>query len=85
MEVSNNILYFDLNIGENYLSDWSASLALREIIANALDEQGEKNIKAEITKDGLIIIKDWGRGLKPEHFIYQEFDSKRSITKCLVN
>jgi len=53
------------------LSDWNASLALREIIANALDEQGEGNIKVDRIKDGTIIIKDSGGGLKPEHFIYQ--------------
>jgi len=76
-----SILYFDLNIGGNYLSNWNASLALREIIANALDEQGKRDIKVNMTDDGIIVIKDFGSGLKPEHFICQEFDKSNRDDK----
>lgn len=68
-----SILYFDLNIGKNYLSDWKISLALREIIANALDE--DENAIVAI-KNEVIVIKDKGKGLKPEHFIYQETEKR---------
>lgn len=45
MEEEEGILYFDLNIGKNYLSDWKISLALREIIANALKEIKEDSLE----------------------------------------
>ncbi len=73
MAEEESILYFDLNIGKNYLSDWKISLALREIIANALDE--DENAIVAIKNEG-IVIKDKGKGLKPEHFIYQETEKR---------
>lgn len=60
----------DLNIGENYLNDWDVYYAIREIIANALDEQQNENI--EITyknEEDEWIIRDFGSGLKIENFI----------------
>lgn len=81
MEKRDSLLYFDLNIGQNYLSDWDTSFAIREVIANALDEQIDGNIEAELSKDGVIIIRDWGPGLKPEHLVYQEFNKKNSTGK----
>ncbi|MDS1002023.1 ATP-binding protein [Clostridium sporogenes] len=60
----------DLNIGENYLNDWDVYYAIREIIANALDEQQNENI--EITyknEEDECIIRDFGSGLKIENFI----------------
>jgi hypothetical protein len=65
---------FDLNI-EKILEDWEIYHALREVIANALDEQQlTKTREIEITKDqeGCWRIRDYGRGLKYEHLTQKE-------------
>ena len=57
---------FDLNI-ENILEGWEICHAVREVIANALDEQALTNTRdVEITKgrDGAWHVQDYGRGLK---------------------
>ena len=69
---------FDLNI-ENVLENWEVCHAVREIIANALDEMVITNTKAiEITKGdgGLWHIRDYGRGLQYKHFTQNESDEK---------
>lgn len=69
---------FDLNI-EKILENWEAKHAVREIIANALDEKNLTNSKdIEIYKEsnGNWIIRDFGRGLKYEHFTQKENDEK---------
>lgn len=69
---------FDLNI-EKILENWEAKHAVREIISNALDEKNLTNSKdIEIYKDniGSWIIRDFGRGLKYEHFTQKENDEK---------
>lgn len=76
-----NIEAFDLNIGQNYLSDWEVLFALREIIANALDAKSDKHIEMENTKDGAFMIRDFGEGLKPENFVFQESDKRKSKGK----
>jgi len=65
---------FDLNI-EKILENWEVYHGVREIIANAIDEQiltGSKDIK--IFKDGnnRWHIHDYGRGLKYEHLTQNE-------------
>jgi hypothetical protein len=65
---------FDLNI-EKILEDWEVYHALREVIANALDEQQlTKTRDIEITKDkrGKWHVRDYGRGLKYEHLTQKE-------------
>jgi len=65
---------FDLNI-EEVLENWEVEHALREIIANALDEQILSETTAiVITRDkqGNWYIQDFGRGLKIEHFTLNE-------------
>jgi hypothetical protein len=73
----NKIRKFDLNI-EEVLENWEVFHALREIIANALDEQiltETKEIK--ITTEGDIIkIRDFGRGLRYEHLTQNEQEEK---------
>lgn len=72
---------FDLNI-EKILENWDTKHAVREIIANALDEQKLTNsdeikiFKNESTNSW--IIQDFGRGLKYEHFTQKENDEKIS-------
>ena len=69
---------FDLNI-EKILEGWETCHAVREIIANALDEQvltGTKDV--EISEDGKGVwhIRDFGRGLKYEHLTQNENKEK---------
>lgn len=69
---------FDLNI-EKILEGWEVRHAVREIIANALDEQlltATKDI--EVWKDlkDAWHIRDFGRGLKYEHLTENENDEK---------
>lgn len=60
---------FDLNI-EKVLEHWGVEHAIREIIANALDEMtltGTKEIEISYS-DGVCHIRDYGRGLQYIHF-----------------
>lgn len=65
---------FDLNI-EKILEDWEVYHALREVIANAIDEQLlTETQEIEISKDegDNWRIRDYGRGLKYEHLTQKE-------------
>lgn len=69
---------FDLNI-EKILENWEAHHAIREIIANALDEQKLTNTsEIKIFKDDSNDwhIRDYGRGITIEHFTQNENDEK---------
>lgn len=71
---------FDLNV-ERILEDWEVYHALREVIANALDEQllsGTREI--EIAKNGEDEwhVRDYGRGLQYEHLTQKENTEKLS-------
>jgi hypothetical protein len=68
---------FDLNI-EKVLEHWEIRHAIREIIANALDEQIlTKSKEVEIyKKNGSWIIRDYGRGIKSVHFTQNENNEK---------
>jgi hypothetical protein len=70
--------HFDLNI-EKFLEGWGAPHAIRELIANALDEQAlTSTTNVEITKDsrGIWHIRDYGRGLRYEHLTQNEDEEK---------
>lgn len=70
--------YFDLNI-EQVLENWEVYHAVREIIANALDETILTNtLSVDIFKDenGYWHIKDFGRGLNYQHFSQNENEEK---------
>ncbi len=57
---------FDLNI-ERVLENWTVAHALREVIANALDEQAFTGTAEPLIfrdDDGRWHIRDWGRGLR---------------------
>ena len=69
---------FDLNI-ERVLENWTIPHALREVIANALDEQAltgtaEPQIFADA--EDRWHIRDWGRGLRYEHLTQNENKEK---------
>lgn len=70
---------FDLNI-EQVLEHWEPEHAVREIIANALDEQClTKSQNIEIYKsEGKWHIRDFGRGLQYSHFTQNENQEKLS-------
>ncbi|MCL1944470.1 MAG: ATP-binding protein [Firmicutes bacterium] len=72
-----NLEYFDLNI-EKVLEHWNVAFAIREFISNALDEQKLTNTKdIEIFKNGSNwYIRDFGRGIKVEHFSQNENPEK---------
>ena len=69
---------FDLNI-EKILEDWEVYHAIREVIANAIDEQMLTQTKdIEIFKDpeSKWHIRDYGYGLKYEHLTQKENNEK---------
>jgi hypothetical protein len=69
---------FDLNI-ERVLENWTVAHALREVIANALDEQALTGTsEPEIYQDAESRwhIRDWGRGLRYEHLTQNENKEK---------
>ncbi|MEM2914351.1 MAG: ATP-binding protein, partial [Candidatus Bathyarchaeia archaeon] len=75
---SNTSKKFDLNI-EKILEDWEVYHAIREIIANAIDEQILTKTKdIEIFKDPKKRwhIRDYGRGLKYGHLTQKEDEEK---------
>jgi hypothetical protein len=70
---------FDLNIGK-VLEHWTISFAIRELIANALDEQAiTDTAEPVIRKDeqGRWHIADAGRGLRYAHLTQNESAEKR--------
>ena len=77
---------FDLNI-EEVLENWEVEHALREVIANALDEQViSKTAEIEIAKDrqGDWHIRDYGRGLQIEHFTLNENQEKLNAPSGVI-
>ncbi len=70
---------FDLNI-EKILENWEVYHAVREVIANALDEQkltGTADISIH-KENGIWYITDYGRGLNYHHLTQNENDEKLS-------
>src|SRR5262245_16290354 len=77
---------FDLNI-ERVLEDWGVHHALREIIANALDEQAlTKSDDVTITKDkeGRWHMRDYDRGLRYDHLTQNENQEKLSRPDVVI-
>ena len=72
---------FDLNV-EKVLEHWSPAHALREVIANALDEHAliGRVDRPEISRDtaGVWHVRDHGRGLRYHHLTQNESDEKRA-------
>jgi hypothetical protein len=77
---------FDLNI-ERVLENWTVAHALREVIANALDEQALTGTREpEIFQDGggSWHVRDWGRGLRYEHLTQNENREKLAYPDKVV-
>lgn len=71
---------FDLNI-EKVLENWTVAHAIREIIANALDEQIlTRTDDIEIYRDqiGRWHIRDFGRGIQYHHLTQNENEEKQN-------
>jgi len=69
---------FDLNI-EKILEDWEVYNAIREIIANAMDEgllTGKDKLDIFKDKESKWHIRDYGRGLRYEHLTQKEDEEK---------
>ena len=76
---------FDLNV-EKILDHWGVPEAVREVIANALDEQAlSRTAEPEIVKrrDGWHIT-DFGRGLRYQHLTQNENPEKRRKSDLVV-
>lgn len=82
---TNNAKEFDLNI-EKILENWEVYHAIREIIANALDEQiltNTKDILIYKSNDGWWHIIDFGRGLNYHHLTQNENEEKLTNDKLI--
>ena len=77
---------FDLNI-ERVLENWTVAHAIRELIANALDETALTGTQEpEIEKDGQGVwhVRDFGRGLRYEHLTQNENREKLANPEKVV-
>jgi hypothetical protein len=77
---------FDLNI-ERVLEHWTLVHALREVIANALDERAlTDTAEPEITRDdeSRVHVRDFGRGLRYEHLTQNESTEKHAQPDVVV-
>jgi hypothetical protein len=77
---------FDLNI-EEVLEHWETHHAIREVIANALDEQrlsGTPEISIRKDTCGIWHIRDFGRGLKVEHLTQNENVEKLEASEGII-
>lgn len=73
-----DVRLFDLNI-EKILEAWDNAHAVRELIANALDEQvlsGTTDIDIHKEPQGTWVVRDFGRGLRYEHLTQNENPEK---------
>ena len=74
VKVNTETNLFDLNI-EKVLEHWGLEHALREIIANATDEQtltASKPISIYQDGNSRLHIRDYGRGIEYKHFVQNE-------------
>jgi len=81
-----NRRYFDLNI-EKVLEAWSISHAIRELIANALDERAlTGTAEVDISRVGPDIwsIRDYGRGLQHCHLTQNDNPEKHEREKDVL-
>lgn len=76
---------FDLNVG-TVLEHWTPEFALREIIANALDEQVLTETSAPTIKQGASgwwHIRDFGRGVRHVHLTQDESSEKQNDDRVI--
>lgn len=77
---------FDLNI-EKILENWDIHHGIREIISNAIDEQilskCQQDLQIYLDSHGKWHLRDYGRGLKYEHFTQNENEEKLSTQSVI--
>lgn len=81
-----SIRAFDLNI-EEVLENWEVEHAIREMIANALDEQilsATDAIAIQKDQGGDWHIRDFGRGIRIEHFTLNENAEKLQSAASVI-
>lgn len=71
----------DLNIGKPYLSDWNESMAIRELIANAIDETSDKKISINKIDNDKYEIINTGNELEPQNFMISEGNKAKELGK----
>lgn len=77
---------FDLNI-ERVLENWTVAHAVREVIANALDEAaltGTREPQISRDRNGTWHVRDFGRGLRYEHLTQNENAEKLANPEKVV-
>jgi hypothetical protein len=70
---------FDLNI-DKFLEHWGPAEGVREILANALDEQAltdTRGVEVVRARAREWVIRDYGRGLAPDHLTQNENPEKK--------
>jgi hypothetical protein len=84
--VRKRVRHFDLNI-EKILEGWEKRHAIRELIANAVDEQAltrSGEIKIERRRQSCWCVRDFGRGVKYQHLTQNENQEKlRNFEKVI--
>jgi hypothetical protein len=81
-----SIKLFDLNV-EEVLEHWEVHHGIRELIANALDEQlltGTRDIEISKDAEGVWHVRDFGRGLRIEHLTLNENEEKLSAVGGVI-
>jgi hypothetical protein len=75
---------FDLNI-DKVLPDWDITTAIREFIANAIDESILTNTQFPVItfENNLWVIRDYGRGIQREHLVINENPEKKNNPKII--
>lgn len=71
----------DLNIGQAYLSEWTVDMAIRELIANAIDESENGIIDIEKISEGVWKITNKGSEIKPANFLIKEGEKNKEKGK----
>src|SRR5438132_6051060 len=85
LAIKRKVSLFDLNV-EKILDHWGVAEAIREVIANALDEQAlSGTAEPQIVKrrDGWHVT-DFGRGLHYQHLTQNENPEKRRKSALVV-
>lgn len=84
--VKMSVKTFDLNIGE-ILEHWSLPLAIREIIANSIDETAlskcSKDMEIKKLDELSYVIRDYGRGIRYENLVQDESKEKLKNTSVI--
>lgn len=61
-------------ISPDYCKDWTSEMAVREVIANAIDTKTQVDITKD--NDGIVTVADHGKGLKAKDMLLGQSDKK---------